>query len=74
MGNQGTVSHKFQKLGKNLFDFRLALQHLVGNAGQLCILRCQQAFGVHKGLEAIHFLAVFEDDCAHLCNAVINGT
>ena len=58
VGNQHTVSHKFQEFRQRLLDFRCANQQIVGNSCQIDDLLGKLAFRVNKGLETFQLFAV----------------
>ena len=62
VGNQHPVSHKFQKLGQHLVNFRSARQHGIGNSRQFDDPGFQLAPGIHKGLKAVNLLTVLHND------------
>ncbi len=73
MGHQHPVSHKVQKFWQDLLDLRGALEHLLGDAGQLHNPPVQGPLRVHKGLEPIQLLPIFQNHRADLDNPVRPG-
>ena len=72
MGRYRRVADKGQQLGHALRRAFLALQHQVGNAGDLRDLGFQRHARVAQEAELVHDLAVHQLDRAHLDNAVVN--
>ena len=73
VGDQNPVADEIQKFGQNLFDFRCADKHFVGDAGQLHDFPFQRTLRVNEGLETVHFLTVFQHNSADLDDAVAAG-
>ena len=72
MGRHRRVADKLQQLGHALRRAFLALQHQVGNAGDLGDLWFQRHARVAQEAELVHDLAVHQLDRAHLDDAVVN--
>ena len=72
MGRHRRVADKGQQPGHALRRAFLALQHQVGNAGDLRDLGFQRHARVAQEAELVHDLAVHQLDRAHLDNAVVN--
>ena len=73
VGNQHPVSHEGQEFRQDLFDFRCPKEHFLGDARELHNLPVQRPLRVHKGLEAVQLLAVFQKHRADFNDAVLAG-
>ena len=73
MGYQHPVPHKFQELRKHLLDAGRAHQHFIRDSGQLHNLPIQLPPRIHKGLEPVNFLPIFEDYRTDFNNPVRPG-
>ena len=60
MRRQRTAVHKAQEVRQRLLELRRVSKHGVGDTGQADDLRRQTAVGVHKGLEPLRDLTVFQ--------------
>ena len=73
MSHDHTVTHKFQELGQNLFDFRCSDQHFVVDAGQINDLLAQLPLRIHQSLEPLQLLALLHNDGTDLDDPVFSG-
>ena len=61
VGNQHTAADEVQELGQHFLNLRRTPEHIIGNTRQVHDLLFQRALRVYKGLEAVHFLTLFQD-------------
>ena len=73
VGHQDTIPDKFQEFGKDLLDLRSPNQHFVGDTRKLHNSAVQGPLRIHKGLEPVDFLTVFQNDRADLDDPVGAG-
>ena len=71
VGGEGPVPCEVQEGPQGLLRLWRALEHLIGDAGEVCDLHGQRPARVHEGLEALTHLTVLDDHRADLGDGLI---